>query len=164
MRKAQTWSTDTIVAVAIFAFVIIFVFYFVGTQQKSQNIEDMQSESTKIPAIVSSPQKENTSFIENNKVSKEKLASFTNMSYDEIKQKLGLRYDFCIYFEDEEGKIINLTYGRPGVGSPNTSVAGAVCGLSSEQIATCRAATGDCSDLGGGVTKEDCCAYLGLCC
>lgn len=165
MRKAQTWSTDTVFAVVIFVFLLIFVFSFIGSQQRSQNVKEMQGESAKIPSILGSQEKENLSFIENDKVNKEKLATFANLSYEEIKQKLGLRYDFCIYFEDEEGRIINLTYGRPGLGSPNATLAGLACGLSSEQMVSCRTAAeqGSCGVLSG-VTAAECCKYLDVCC
>lgn len=162
-KNAQMWSTDSLIGIALFSFIIIFVFYFLGTQQRSERVDAMKQESSSLTNVLGSPQKENLSFIEGTKISKERLASFANLSYEEIKDKLGLDYDFCLYFEDDKGNIINLTYGRPGVGSPNVSVSGAECGLSSAQIVECRSASSNCN-LKKGVKKEDCCAYLGVCC
>ncbi len=165
MKRAQTWSTDTVAGVVIFVFVITIVFYFIGGQQRSQNFEEIKSESNALPGVLSSQNQENLSFVENSKVSKERLASFANLSYEEVKQKLGMKYDFCIYLEDEEGKIVNITYGRPGVGSPSAVLAGAACGLSSQQIFICRnaEATRACASLSEN-DRGNCCKYLGSCC
>ena len=54
------------------------------------------------------------------------------MNYRDLKGKLGIKNDFCIYFEDEDGNLVNISdlvgIQVAGIGSPNATVSGMMCG------------------------------------
>ena len=57
------------------------------------------------------------SLVESNELSEEKVNSLSNMDYDEFKHTLGLKSDFCVYFEDANGNLIRVDSVEPGIGS-----------------------------------------------
>ena len=44
----------------------------------------------------------------NNRISVEKIKTLQGMFYDDLKNLLSTDSDFCIFFEDENGNIIDL--------------------------------------------------------
>ena len=72
--------------------------------------------------------KSNATFIEGQKINKEKLERFANITYDQLKDILGTSYNFCIHFEDEQGNVINISGGKTGLGSGKVVVGGVACG------------------------------------
>jgi len=134
-KRAQTWSTDTLVAAAIFVLALIIFFYVISLSTEKNIVEELKLEGVKIPLkFVSSSEGNNDTlvFIIGNKVDKEKLQQIASMSYYDLKRKLGIKNDFCIYFEDENGNLINISdiVGIPvaGIGSPNVTISGIQCG------------------------------------
>jgi len=124
MRKAQTWSADALIAVSIFAVAFIFLFSFLSAKSQSDKISQLKKEGQGMPDMLSS--KSNTTFIEGQKINKQKLESFANLTYDQLKDILGTSYNFCIHFEDEQGNIINVS-NKTGIGSPKAKVGGVAC-------------------------------------
>ncbi len=123
-KKAQTWSMDALIAVSIFTVAFIFLFSFLSVKSQSERIEQLKQEGEAIPETLST--QNNVTFIEGQKINKEKLESFANMTYGQIKDALGITYDFCIHFEDEEGNIIKIS-DKTGIGSPKAAVGGEKC-------------------------------------
>lgn len=46
------------------------------------------------------------SFINNGFINEDKLKEVQNMNYNEFKDSLNAKGDFCVYIEDEEGQIV----------------------------------------------------------
>ena len=58
----------------------------------------------------------------------EKVIELDEMDYDEIKNVLGVKNDFCIYFEDVTGDIVKIDDIRLGIGSDKIYINGEPCG------------------------------------
>jgi len=108
MKKAQTWSIDVMIAVGIFIVVVISFFYIIN-QSKTTKTEELRTEGETIPDIlISSEPEENLSAVVESIVSEERLEELAGKSYDELKRELGVKGDFYIHFEDEQGNIIYI--------------------------------------------------------
>ncbi len=126
MKKAQTWSTDAIVAVVMFFTAVILLFYLSGPVAKNRQSERLQSEAESLPATLSSQQNLSSIFIQGSKINEQKLSEAINMSYDNLRSLLGIYSDFCIYLEDENGNVVPIG-GKRGIGSPLANISGKSC-------------------------------------
>ena len=109
-KRAQSWSVDLMVAVSLFLMMILSFFFITSAPEESVQ-EDLTFESESIPESLIASRGENirpTVFVIDNKVDTVQLNRILGMNYDEIKRELGIKNDFCIHFEDEEGNIINV--------------------------------------------------------
>jgi len=50
------------------------------------------------------------------------------MEYDDVKESLGIKNDFCLYFEDEQGNIVQVDHISRGIGYNKIHVSGMPCG------------------------------------
>ena len=70
-------------------------------------------------------------FISEDEIDEEKLKAFvanaTPENYESLKEELGIRGDFCIFYEDVEGNII-LIENRTGIGHSAVLIDGYECG------------------------------------
>jgi len=124
MKKAQTWSIDVMIAVGIFIVVVILFFYIIN-QSKTTKTEDLTTEGETIPDIlISSEPKENLSAVVENIVDQGKLDELAGKSYEDLKKELGIKGDFYIHFEDEEGNIIYINKEEEiiGIGSGEVKI------------------------------------------
>ena len=126
MKKAQTFSTDAVVAVAMFVIAVIMLYYLSGSATKNKQSEQLQSEAEKLPATLSSQQNLTSVFIQGSKINEQKLREAINMSYDNLKSLFGVKSDFCIYIEDENGNLVPME-GKVGIGSPLANFSGKSC-------------------------------------
>ncbi|MBU1205246.1 MAG: hypothetical protein KKA61_00115 [Nanoarchaeota archaeon] len=109
MKRAQTWSLDVMVAVGIFIVVVILFFYIINQGSKTSKTEELTAEGETVTDIMtSSGPEENISVVVENIVEQGKVEELANKSYDELKQELGIKGDFYIHFEDEDGNIIYI--------------------------------------------------------
>lgn len=67
------------------------------------------------------------SLITSDELSEEKIKSFGNMGYEEFKYTLGLKSDFCVYFEDVSGNLIKIDGIELGIGSEKIQINGKPC-------------------------------------
>ena len=126
MKKAQTFSTDAVVAVAMFITAVIMLFYLSGPVAENRQSERLQSEAEKLPKVLGSGQNISAVFIEGSKIDDQKLRKAVNLSYANLKDLLGMDSDFCIYLEDENGNIVPME-GKVGIGSPLANLSGRSC-------------------------------------
>lgn len=127
-RNAQTISTDALIAVALFIIVITFFFSLSTDTSDESKVRNLQSESTKLLGSVSGSKNSTAVFVSGSKVSDSKVTQLANLTYEQLKNELGTNADFCIYFEDEEGNVINVTGNKTGIGNSNVRVGGVACG------------------------------------
>ncbi len=109
--KSQTWSLDVLIAASVFIVGIIIFFYIITTSGDKGVTDMLTTESELIPEHLISGDESGAgdiTLVIGNRVDSERLKVLINMSYDQLKSKLGIRSDFCIHFEDEEGNIIDL--------------------------------------------------------
>ncbi|RLE42168.1 hypothetical protein DRJ48_04115 [Candidatus Woesearchaeota archaeon] len=126
MKWGQAWSVDAIVGVFLFVIIIISVIAFSISRSHVEKVEELKEEGESVFSKLSTGE---LKLIQERKVDPEKLEEIKNMSYSELKQKLGLRNDFCIYFVDESGNLIYLDESGNvvGIGSPRALINGLPC-------------------------------------
>ncbi|MFH1133032.1 MAG: hypothetical protein V1735_00930 [Nanoarchaeota archaeon] len=118
MRKAQAWSTDIMIAGAIFIVGIIIFLYIIGGASQTRSLEALLKEANVVSDFVVSGVTDECSFVDNNILSSELLARCAQVDYSHLKSKVGVKGDFCIHFEDDKGNLINISgiTNRTGIG------------------------------------------------
>jgi ribosome assembly protein YihI (activator of Der GTPase) len=131
MERGQVWSVDVLLAVVIFVSVIL-IFYVTMSSRQKPDIKELQAESSSLKLELE--KNHELSFILNDQVDELKFQAFVDNAtdnYTALKQKLGVKGDFCIFYEDAEGYIIPINDSNNllvGVGNGNISIAGIPCG------------------------------------
>lgn len=124
-NKSQTWSMDVMIAVVVFILGLFVFFTIIENKSDSGKLRELIVEGEQLANIIEiSAESDNPcSFIVDNKIDKEKLAECAN-NYNRTKTLLGAKRDFCIYFEDSKGNIINISFltGHGGIGFGDPSV------------------------------------------
>lgn len=109
--KSQTWSLDVLIAVSVFIAGIIIFFYLITFSGEKGVKDELASESELIPEnLISASENDakSTTIVIGNKVDPDRLKYLLTKPYNQLKSELGVRSDFCIHFEDENGNIIDL--------------------------------------------------------
>ncbi|MBI4154001.1 hypothetical protein HY501_01565 [Candidatus Woesearchaeota archaeon] len=68
-----------------------------------------------------------TSLLSSDQIDIEKLRMLNKMEYGSVKNILGVKSDFCIYFEDATGNIVQIDNISQGIGSDKISINGEPC-------------------------------------
>ena len=125
MKKSQSWSIDIALAAIIFI-VAFFVFYSLlnaNTNAKASNLKDeayvVVNQITNEDSLVN--------VVDGNEVSVNKLNELKDMGYDELKKRLRVDGDFCIYMEDSDGNVILIDNTYSGIGAPTIQLRGTPC-------------------------------------
>ncbi len=108
MKKGQTFSLDLLIGLTVFLIIFISIFGFVTYISQESVPSKLKEESE---TILSSIEAQNSpvGFIENNLINPDKLNTIAHPdSYERMKGVIGTKYNFCIYFEDETGHILNF--------------------------------------------------------
>lgn len=124
-KRGQGWSLDAIVAVIIFVVLIIVVLWFMTFAVKNNRLEALKSEGESIPEILEGD--EPFGFIVGKRIDKERLAEFSKLPYEEIRKQLGIKADFCIHLQDEDGNLINISPDRAAIGSGKARIGNFAC-------------------------------------
>ena len=135
-NKAQTWSFDVIIAITVF--IIAFVFFYgiisyAGVKPDAQQLVDQGN------LIVKTLSSGDSSVIVNNKLNKDNLESFAALTEEQQKDYLGVSEDFCIYFETDNGSVIEIIKNEigeneRGIGSKNIEIGNRPCYATDEII------------------------------
>lgn len=67
------------------------------------------------------------SLVDSNGLAEEKIENLDQMDYDEMKNILGLKNDFCIFFEDATGNLVRIDDASIGIGSDKIYINGEPC-------------------------------------
>jgi len=120
MKKAQIWSMDIIIAVTIFTVVFIGLFLTAGIVAKGPKPGALISENDIISnALVAS--RENVSIVSEAEINEQALIALNAKDYRRIKEDLGISSDFCIYFEDAGGNLVEVA-GITAIGDPSINI------------------------------------------
>jgi len=116
MERAQVWSIDVLLALVIFVAVIL-IFYTTLNARQNPGLKELQMEASALKIAL----EKNTriGFISSDKIDSTKLQNFSQRvgeDYSGVKEELGIRGDFCIFYEDEEGNLIPVD-GKAGIGN-----------------------------------------------
>jgi len=127
-RRAQIWTLDLFIALIIFLGGIIFFFQFVVSTPVSQtdSLDTLQLNADLLSNyILSQGQPHNWTaqtvtrvglLQGDQRINETLLVQAAGINYTVLKTLLGVNRDFFVYFEDEDGKIINFG-GNIGIGS-----------------------------------------------
>ncbi|MFH1649796.1 MAG: hypothetical protein ABIA93_04565 [Candidatus Woesearchaeota archaeon] len=128
--RAQAWSMDLVIAVLIFTAIIAVFFAFVG-KGKDNDAKGLENDARMIAAKLDADNADSIPLVSQGKIDAKVLAQVYNMSYEELKVKLGTSRDFCIYLETADGRIlpVQLDVGeKTSMGDPNLTINGDPCG------------------------------------
>ena len=68
------------------------------------------------------------SFVQDGVIHEERLEKILDMEYTELKDALNVKNEFCIYFEDEDGNLVEVKGGVRSIGSDLIEINGVPCG------------------------------------
>ena len=125
ISKAQTWSVDIILAVVIFM-VVLYIFYVVFSGDSSEKTQNLKQEASSVIKQISSGEN-SLRIVNNNEVNISKISELKNLSYDELKSRLRVDDDFCIFFEDDKGNIVLINNSYKGIGASSINASGTPC-------------------------------------
>ena len=123
--KAQSWSMDIALGVIVFM-AAFFIFYSLLNASPNEKSVNLKEEASIVIKQIGSGDA-SIRFIDNNEVNITKVNELKNLSYDELKRRLRIESDFCIYFEDDKGYIVLINNSYKGIGAPNINLSGTPC-------------------------------------
>jgi hypothetical protein len=123
--KAQSWSIDIALGVIVFtaAFFVFYALLNANPNAKAKNLQEDASSVIKQVASEEAPLR----IVDNKEINISRLNELKNMSYEELKRKLRIEGEFCIYMEDEKGNLVLINNSYKGIGSPNINLSGTPC-------------------------------------
>ena len=128
--KTQVWSLDIMLAVIVFIGTIFF-FYTVLISSQDTKVFELKNEASKVINDLLSEDSD-LGIVDGNKINTTKLSELLDQDYATIKNKLRIKNEFCIFFEDEDGNILYIniseTKNYTGIGSEIISVSNIPCG------------------------------------
>jgi hypothetical protein len=125
-RRSKKRSVyDEQIIMFLFLAFLVAVLFIIDAIYTSE--ETVMTEQVLKKLIINDPSEEGIGFIVKERVDEEKLLTFANMDYEEIKDELGVDYDFTVYFEDEKGNLVTIG-DKYCIGSPKAKIAGVSCG------------------------------------
>ena len=93
MKKSQAWSMDIMIAMVIFIS-IIFVFYSILSNNGDNKIRELKDDALIVAGNIDITKNPN------------RIEELLREDYSELKKKLRVKNEFCIFLEDEEGNVI----------------------------------------------------------
>lgn len=123
--KAQSWSIDVTLGVIIFI-AAFFIFYSLLNANPNAKAGNLKEEASIIVKQVTS-EDSLVRVIDGNEINITKLNELKNLSYDELKRRLRVESDFCLYFEDEKGYIVLINNSYKGIGAQAINLSGTPC-------------------------------------
>ncbi len=124
-KLGQGWSLDAIVAIIIFVVLIIVALWFLTFAVQNNRVEELKAEGETIPEVLEGD--DPFGFIEGKQIDKDRLQEFADLPYDEIRKQLGIKGDFCIHLQDEDGNLINISPDRAAIGSGKARIGNFAC-------------------------------------
>jgi len=128
MKTSQAFSMDIMIAIAIFIGTS-FVFYSILSEKQDNKVEDLEEDASKVLKNIVS-EDSGVGIVNGVEVNAEKLEALLGMEYEDIKKKIRIKNEFCIFLEDEDGNVIYITTSpdQPGVGSDKINISDIPCG------------------------------------
>jgi len=122
--KSQAFSMDLMIAFVIFIGTI-FIFYSILSDRLSSKTGELEDEASVVLENIVSADSE-VRITDGITVNETKLEELLGMEYSEIKDKIRIKNEFCIYLEDEDGNIIYIQ-DLPGIGSDKINISDVPC-------------------------------------
>src|SRR3989344_2398598 len=127
IKKDIITSKNIALFTLIFALLAIFRIIVSNPESiRTLESEDFEYEANFILEVLSNGD-DGIRLVEENVLLEEKVENLDGMDYEEFKQALGLKSDFCIYFEDHEGNLVVIDGIKSGIGSEKIRINGEPC-------------------------------------
>lgn len=125
MKTSQAWSIDIMIAIVVFIGTI-FVFYSVIEGKQDSKPEELKDDASIVLKNVVSEDPD-VGIMDGSVVNETKLQQLLGKDYATIKERIRVENDFCIFLEDENGDIIYISPGQPGIGSNKIKISDVPC-------------------------------------
>lgn len=125
LKKAQSWSIDIALGVIIFIGAF-FIFYALLNSNPNTKANDLREEASIVIKQVTS-EGSLIRVVDGNEINISKLNELKNLSYDELKKRLRIEGDFCIYLEDDKGNLVLINNSYRGIGAQSINLSGTPC-------------------------------------
>ena len=125
VKRSQAVSMDVMLAIVIFIGTI-FVFYAIFSANQKGTAKELEKDASKVLKSVSS-EDPNIGIMDGIEVDEAKLEQLLGKDYNAVKEQIRAEKDFCIFLEDENGDIIYISPGQPGIGSNKIRVSNIPC-------------------------------------
>lgn len=123
--KAQSWSIDITLGVIVFLGAF-FIFYGLLSSNPNTTAAKLREQASGVINQVASDDSI-IRVIDNDEINESKLNELKNLRYDELKGRLRVEGDFCIYLEDDKGYIVLINNTYRGIGAPTINISGTPC-------------------------------------
>ena len=124
--KAQSWSIDITLGIIIFVAAFL-IFYTLLNANPNTKVRTLKDEASTIIKQIASEEASIKIVDNNNEINLSRAGKLKNLNYDELKRRLRVEDDFCIFFEDQQGDIILINNSYRGIGAPTINVGGVPC-------------------------------------
>jgi len=128
--KKNLFTFNNIVLLALlFALIVLFKAILVPVQSPAFKLAEKTNLEQEAKTLLDTVATEGTdiSLIKSNELIEEKIEHLDNMDYNKFKDILGVKSDFCVYFEDATGNLIKVDGIEPGIGSEKIQINGKPC-------------------------------------
>lgn len=115
---------DVLIAIVIFILSFIII-YSIANEKTDSGVHDF-FQTAEIISDEANLDKSNLSVVSSGEINETKIRDLAEIEYEDLKDRLDINKDFCIYFEDEDGNLIQIDDGMGGtiggVGSGDINV------------------------------------------
>jgi hypothetical protein len=128
-RELFNFNNAITLLVILFLFVILKTI-FIPSETVSLLLEKVKTDLTEEAEIVLDKLTNGPveiSLLSSNELIEEKIENLGRMDYEEVKNIFGIENDFCIFFEDISGNIVQIDSLNPGIGSNLIYIDGNPC-------------------------------------
>lgn len=106
---------DLIIATVLFALVFAGFYGFVTSLLVEPEDRSLAQQAALIGAALSE-RRSPLQVIDAQQIDITKLGNISDLQYNELKAKLGIKDDFCLYFEDGQGNLVEISPGKKSIG------------------------------------------------
>jgi len=126
MSKKKEWF-DFNKAMVLLVIIILFVLIRTIVAPTAKITKNDLAEEAEIVLGTLTDGSADVSLIKSNELIEDNVVRLDQMSYDEIKNILGVKNDFCIYFEDITGNVVRIDDINSRIGSGKIYINGEPC-------------------------------------
>jgi hypothetical protein len=121
MRKAQVWSVDAILAVVMVIVAVVGFIIFSVSLSSPRKTANLVEESDILANTLGAQSSVTNISIIGDRLDERRVVQMSKLPYETLKHELGLVTDFCIYFTDRRGNLVDIG-GVRFLGSPDINI------------------------------------------
>lgn len=120
-RRGQAFAMDLVIATVLFIGVFVAFYGFVTYLVEEPEDKVLAREGNQVATALA---RENsiTQIIVDQELNVSKLDEFAKQEYDIVRGEIGVKKEFCIYLEDDEGNLIQISDDKKSFGSKDAEL------------------------------------------